>query len=68
MSARMPVTREAFLQVKGVGERKAEQYAELFMHVIRTYMEEEGIQAQAQPKALPQTKKRVKTGKKKAIM
>ncbi|WP_019720391.1 DNA helicase RecQ [Heyndrickxia coagulans] len=66
MSARMPVTREAFLQVKGVGERKAEQYAELFMHVIRTYMEEEGIQAQAQPKALPHTKKAREDGKEKS--
>ncbi len=33
-----PVTREQFLGITGVGEKKAEQYGELFMEVIRREM------------------------------
>ncbi|MBN1649226.1 MAG: DNA helicase RecQ [Spirochaetales bacterium] len=35
MSAYKPVTMEQFLQISGVGEKKAEQYGEVFMKVIK---------------------------------
>ena len=37
MARRRPATPQAFLQVHGVGEKKAEQYGDLFLTVIRRY-------------------------------
>src|SRR5699024_12029576 len=35
-----PTTREAMLEIKGIGERKYEQYGELFLDAIQTFLEE----------------------------
>jgi len=37
MARRMPVTRDAFLQVKGVGEAKNKQYGKRFIAAIKNY-------------------------------
>lgn len=37
MAARRPHTTEEFLNVSGVGERKAQQYGEAFLKAIREY-------------------------------
>lgn len=41
MSAKMPVNRDEFLQVSGVGEVKCEKYGRRFMEVIIEYKEKE---------------------------
>ena len=35
-----PTTREAMLEIKGIGERKYEQYGELFLDAIQTFLAE----------------------------
>src|SRR5699024_7285267 len=35
-----PTTREAMLEIKGIGERKYEQYGELFLEAIQTFLAE----------------------------
>ncbi|WP_243290319.1 DNA helicase RecQ [Bacillus sp. FJAT-47783] len=40
----LPTTIEQFLSVKGVGQKKAEVYGTSFLNVIRSYVEEKGIQ------------------------
>jgi len=39
MSVKVPTTTNSFLSIKGVGERKLEQYGEVFMTVINAYLE-----------------------------
>jgi len=41
MVRQRPVTKEQFLQISGVGERKAEKYSKAFCQTIREYMETE---------------------------
>ncbi|QQZ09274.1 DNA helicase RecQ [Heyndrickxia vini] len=43
MSAKLPSSKNELLQIKGVGERKLDQYGELFIAVITSYCEENGI-------------------------
>ncbi|KQL51175.1 ATP-dependent DNA helicase RecQ [Heyndrickxia shackletonii] len=43
MSIRMPTTDNELLQIKGVGERKLEQYGSAFLTVILAYREQNGI-------------------------
>lgn len=38
MARKMPTTREEFLEVSGVGYKKAEKYADAFLNAIRRYM------------------------------
>jgi ATP-dependent DNA helicase RecQ len=45
MARRRPTTREGFLHVRGVGEKKCEDYGDAFLTVIRTYCEENGVAA-----------------------
>ena len=40
MAARKPVTRDEFLDVFGVGERKMQTYADIFIDVIRQHLNE----------------------------
>ncbi len=40
MSATIPTTREEFRQIKGVGDKKLEAYADLFLGVIKQYLNE----------------------------
>ncbi len=42
MAAKKPLTVEAFLGVSGVGEKKAEKYADAFLTAIREYEEHNG--------------------------
>jgi ATP-dependent DNA helicase RecQ len=50
MSSAYPQTKEAFLRVHGVGERKAEVYADAFLGLIRSHVAEHGMTAPvAQP-------------------
>ncbi|MBS4175351.1 DNA helicase RecQ [Bacillus sp. FJAT-49736] len=44
MSVRMPTTSSEFLQLKGVGERKLEQYGSTFLAVILSYREQHGTE------------------------
>ncbi len=37
MAHYLPRTREEFLEIKGVGEKKCETYGEIFMHIIRDF-------------------------------
>jgi ATP-dependent DNA helicase RecQ len=37
MARQKPTTTEGFLEVNGVGEKKCEQYAQVFLHVIIQY-------------------------------
>lgn len=46
MSVRMPITTTELLQIKGVGERKLEQYGSAFLAVILAYREQNGIEQQ----------------------
>ena len=41
MVRQRPVTKEQFLQISGVGERKAEKYSKAFCQTIREYIETE---------------------------
>ncbi|MFB7302368.1 DNA helicase RecQ [Heyndrickxia sporothermodurans] len=43
MSAKLPTSKNELLQIKGVGERKLEQYGDAFITVITSYCEENGI-------------------------
>ncbi len=38
-----PQTKEAFMQIRGVGQVKTEKYADIFLPVIQAYCEEQGI-------------------------
>ena len=40
MSVKMPRDRDEFLQVSGIGERKAQEYAERFLEAIRQWLTE----------------------------
>ena len=42
MATYQPVTEEAFLAIKGVGQAKYEQYGSLFIELIQTYLSETG--------------------------
>ncbi len=44
MAQRRPVTRPQFMQIAGVGERKAEAYAEPFLSAIRSWSDERGLE------------------------
>jgi ATP-dependent DNA helicase RecQ len=44
MSARLPVSNHELLQIKGVGERKLEQYGQAFLAVILSYREQKGVE------------------------
>jgi len=50
MASAYPQSKEAFLRVHGVGERKAEVYAEAFLEVIRQHVAEHGM---IEPAAVP---------------
>lgn len=39
MSAFQPTTSQEFLQINGVGEKKAEVYSDIFLTEIRTFLE-----------------------------
>jgi ATP-dependent DNA helicase RecQ len=43
MAVNFPITREAFLGIRGVGTRKLEQYGPHFLPVIQAYCQEKGI-------------------------
>ena len=43
MAAAKPITREQFLTITGVGERKADQFSFDFLNVIKAYGQEKGI-------------------------
>lgn len=43
MAQLMPTTKDRFLQVKGVGEKKYDSYGKSFMDVIQAYQVEKGI-------------------------
>ena len=40
MSVKMPRDRDEFLQVSGIGERKAQEYSERFLEAIRQWLAE----------------------------
>ncbi|MGV3463981.1 MAG: DNA helicase RecQ [Heyndrickxia sp.] len=44
MSVKMPVNTAELLQIKGVGERKLEQYGSAFLAVILAYREQNGVE------------------------
>lgn len=50
MSRRLPTTIDQFLMVKGVGQKKAEAYGDLFLSTIRAFIEEKGIHPEASMK------------------
>lgn len=52
MAQLMPTTKEGFLQVKGVGEKKYDSYGEGFMSVIKAYQAEKGIIQPVEKKAV----------------
>lgn len=52
MAITYPQTREAFLRVHGVGERRAESYGEAFTEAIRAHVAEHGI-TEFQPAPAP---------------
>ena len=43
MATSFPRTREAFLQIHGIGPAKVEKYADDFLPIIRDYCKENGI-------------------------
>lgn len=43
LSTYMPATKEAFLNIKGVGENKFEKYGAQFLEVIKKYLEEKDL-------------------------
>lgn len=47
MAFYMPVNQEAFLNIKGVGDKKFEHYGEQFIQIVKTYMQEKGIDTTA---------------------
>jgi len=49
MSFYYPQTRERFMELHGVGERKAENYADAFLEVIRQYCQDRQISEQQKP-------------------
>ena len=42
MSERLPRTPDEFLEVSGVGERKADEYGDLFLEAIHSWLDEQG--------------------------
>ncbi len=52
MARTCPQSRAAFLQINGVGERKAAVYGEPFLEAIRAHIEEHGVPALAEPTGL----------------
>ena len=44
MARRKPLDRAAFLEVQGVGQRKADAFGDEFIAVIQRYCEESGSQ------------------------
>lgn len=49
LALRMPNSREKFLNIKGVGDRKYERYGDRFIQVIENYMKENNIISQELP-------------------
>ncbi|KHD86751.1 DNA helicase RecQ [Heyndrickxia ginsengihumi] len=45
MSSKLPNTKEQLLSVKGVGQRKLDQYGDDFLRVIQDYMDEHAIES-----------------------
>ena len=43
LSIRMPITKEQFLDISGVGKAKFERYGEVFMNAIKKYIDEKQI-------------------------
>ncbi|RFU66367.1 DNA helicase RecQ [Peribacillus saganii] len=61
MSLKQPQTKEEFLQVKGVGEQKAERYGAAFLKAISGYLSQNPV-AKAEPIQSISTKQQVKKG------
>ena len=51
MCARLPVSRDEFMTVSGVGFRKAEEYGEAFIGVVREYCRRHGLKPLPEPAA-----------------
>ncbi len=48
MAIKLPQSKEAFLQINGVGDVKVEKYADDFLPIIRDYYKEHGIDSTAE--------------------
>ena len=57
MCARLPVSRDEFMTVSGVGFRKAEEYGEAFIGVVREYCRRHGLKPLPEPAALGKPQK-----------
>ena len=40
MATRMPTTKEGIMHIKGIRDRKYEEYGDAFLNVIRTHLSE----------------------------
>ena len=40
MATEMPTTKEEMIRIRGIGDRKYEEYGEIFINVIRTHLSE----------------------------
>jgi superfamily II DNA helicase RecQ len=49
MARRRPSTRESFLKVYGVGEKKCEQFGDLFLQAIKDYCTAHSVQMDVEP-------------------
>jgi len=49
MARRRPTARDGFLKVRGVGEKKCDDYGDAFLAVIRNYCEENNVAADVEP-------------------
>ncbi|QUH30336.1 DNA helicase RecQ [Vallitalea guaymasensis] len=57
LSTKYPTSKYEMLNIKGVGEKKYEQYGEMFMEIIRQYIEDNNIQVDTINYSEPNTKK-----------
>ena len=69
MSARTPLTKEAMLNVSGVGQAKYEKYGERFIKAVRTFLEDNPeavtsiVDEETSPENAPKTQRTRKTPK-----
>ena len=40
MATEMPTTKEEMMRIRGIGDRKYEEYGEVFLNAIRTHLSE----------------------------
>jgi len=62
IAARLPRSREALLEIHGVGEAKLERYGEVFLEAVREFLSEHGLDAPDGPPSPPPRPRAVVSG------